>query len=144
MPRWLTILLIVGASGALLLGMAIGGFAWWLNANRAEFREKGAVAEAEGKQYGLGKSSHECIDESLARLERASGIMQQALLGLFLKNCLLSAPRDPALCVGVPATSEMLRSATWRVDVCAAHGKPDDQACARLLGMIQEVCHPPP
>jgi hypothetical protein len=144
MPRWLKLLLIVGASGALLLGLAIGGFAWWLNANRGELREKGIAVEAEGKQFGLAKSSHECIDESLTRLERTRGIVQQALLGTFLKGCLRSAPRDPALCMGVPATSEILRSATWRNEVCVAHGKRGDQGCANLLGTIQEVCHPTP
>jgi hypothetical protein len=144
MPRWLKILLIIGASGALLLVLAIGGLAWWLNANRGELRQKGIAVEAEGTQYGLGKSSDACIDESLTRLERTRGIVQQALLGIFLKGCLRSAPRDPALCVGVPATSEIMQSATWRNDSCAAHGKRGDQACANLLGMIQEVCHPTP
>jgi hypothetical protein len=140
-PRWLKILLIVGASGALLLALAIGCFAWWIHANRAELREK---AEAPGKQYGLGKSSHACIDESLTRLERTSGIMQGARLGIFLRSCLRSAPRDPELCVGVPATSEILQSDTWRNGICAAHGKPGDQPCAHLVGMIQEVCHATP
>jgi hypothetical protein len=144
MPRWLKILLIFGASGALLLCLAIGGFAWWLHANGGALREKGIAFEAEGKEFGLGKSSDACIDESLTRLERTRGIVQQALLGIFLKGCLRSAPRDPALCVGVPATSEILKSATWRNDICAAHGKRGDQACANLLGAIQDVCHPTP
>jgi hypothetical protein len=143
MPRWLKILLVIGASGVLLLGLAIGGFVWWLNANREEFRKDGLAAEAEGERYGLGKSSPACIDESLTRLERSS-FLQQALLSIFLKSCLHSAPRDPALCAGVPATSEMVRSAFWRNEICAAHGKPGDQACARLLGAIQDVCHPKP
>jgi hypothetical protein len=136
-------LLILGTSGALLLALAIGGFVWWLIANRAELRQKGIAAQAEGKQYGVDKSSHACVDESLTRLDRTGGIIQQTMLGMFLKGCLRSAPRDPALCVGVPATSEMLQSAIWRTDTCAAHGKPGDEACARLFGMIQEVCHPP-
>jgi hypothetical protein len=144
MPRWLKIVLVVGASGALFFGIVIGGFAWWFRANRAELRERGKAAEAEGKQYGLGKSSNACIDESLARVASTRGIMQQALLGVFMRGCLEGAPRDPALCVGVPATSEMMKSATWRNETCAARGKRGDQACFELVGTIQEVCHPSP
>lgn len=143
MPRWLKILLVLGASGALLLGLAIGGFVWWFDANRGALREKGMAAEAEGKQYGLGKSSRSCIDESLHRLERADGMMQQALLGAFLKGCLRGAPSDPALCVRVPAKKEIFQSATWRNDTCAAYGKPGNQACFNLVGMIQEFCEKP-
>jgi hypothetical protein len=144
MPSWLKVVLIVGASGVLLLAAAIGGFAWWIYAKRGELKEQGTAAMAEGKQYGLGKSSQECIDGSLTRLEHTSGIMQHALLGIFLKSCLQSAQQDPSLCVGVPSTGEIFRSATWRNDICAAHGHPGDDACARLLGNIQEVCHPTP
>lgn len=142
MPRWLKVLLVVGVSGALLLGVAIGGFVWWLNANRGKLREQGVAIEGEGREYGVGKSSDACIDESLARLEHTNGILQRALLGIFLRSCLRSAPRDPALCVGVPFTTEILRSAAWRNEVCAAHGKKGDEGCAALVGMIQEVCHP--
>jgi hypothetical protein len=144
MPGWLKVLLIIFASGALLLCLVIGGFAWWISANRGALREKGLAFEAEGKQFGLGKTSDACIEESLTRLDRTSGIMDRALLGIFLKGCLQSAPRDPALCVGVPATSEIMKSATWRNDICAAHGKAGDQGCANLLGAIQDVCHPTP
>jgi hypothetical protein len=144
MPTWLKVVLIVGGSGALLLALVIGGFAWWLNANRDDLRAKGLAAQAEGQQYGTGKTSQACIDESLKRLDRTDGFMQRAVLGMFLKSCLQSAPSDPALCTGVPATSEILRSATWRNDLCAAHGKPGDQGCANLVGMIQEVCRPTP
>jgi hypothetical protein len=144
MPSWLKIVLIVAASGVLLLAVAIGGFAWWLYAKRGELRAQGSAAEAEGKQYGLGKSSNACIDDSLSRLGHTTGIVEQAVLGIFLKGCLRSASRDPALCDGVPTTGEIFRSATWRNEICAAHGHPGDEACARLLGNIQEVCHPAP
>jgi hypothetical protein len=68
--------------------------------------------------------------------------MEQAMLGVFLKGCLENAARDPRLCTGVPTTNEILQSARWRTEICAAHGKPGDEACARLLGTIQDVCHP--
>ncbi len=144
MPQWIKVLLIAAGSGVVLLGLAIGGFAWWLSANRGALREKGIAAQAEGERFGGGKSSNACVDESLARLDRTSGFVGQALLGIFLKGCLKTAPRDPKLCVGVPATSEILPSVSWRSGACAAHGKPNDEACARLLGAIQEVCHGAP
>jgi hypothetical protein len=142
MPRWLKALLIVGGSGILLVGLAIGAFAWWLGANKGELRAKGVEAENRGREYARGKDSNACINESLVRLEHAGGIVEQALLGVFLKRCLESAARDPGLCTGVPATKEIFQSASWRNEICAAHGKPNDQACGRLLGTIQEVCHP--
>jgi len=144
MPLWLKIVVIMGASGTLLLGLAIGGLAWWLHANQRELRETGVAMAAEGKQYGSGKSSGACVDESFTRLERTSGIAPRALLGIFLKGCLLSAHRDSALCVGVPSTSELLKSFTWRNDVCARRGKPGDDGCFGLFRVIQEVCHPKP
>ncbi len=144
MPQWIKVLLIIAASGLLLLCLAIGGFAWWLHANQKAFTEKAFAALTEGKDFGSGKTSDGCIDESLTRLDRASGIVDQAMLGVFLKGCLESAPRDPKLCVGVPATNEILPGARWRQSVCADHGRPDDQACARLLEAIQNVCHPAP
>ncbi len=49
MPSWLKILLIVCASGVLVGGLAIGGFAWWLNSKRGELRAMGLAAEADGK-----------------------------------------------------------------------------------------------
>jgi hypothetical protein len=143
MPRWLKVLLVIGASGGLLLGLAIGSFAWWLTAHRRELREKGISVEAEGKAYGVGKSAHTCIDESLTRLERTPGIVQSALLRMFVKGCLESATHDPALCLGVPATSDMFQSAIWRTNACTEYGKRGDEACANLLGAIQEFCHPP-
>jgi hypothetical protein len=142
MRRWLKVLLIVGGSGIVLVGLAIGGFAWWLGAHKAELRAKGAEAESRGREYARGKDSNACINESLVRLEHAGGIVEQALLRVFLKGCLQSAARDPGLCAGVPATKEILKSASWRNEICAAHGKPSDQACGQLFGTIQEVCHP--
>jgi hypothetical protein len=144
MPGWLKVLLIGAASGVLLFALAIGGFGWWLYSHRGEFREKGVAAEAKGTRFGVGKSSRACIDESLTRLERTSSIdfMQHADLEIFLRACLQSASRDPALCVGVPATGEIFPSVVWRNNTCAAHGKPGDQACGALLNAVQEVCHP--
>jgi hypothetical protein len=142
MPRWLKVMLIVGGSGVALVGLAVGGFVWWLVANKGELRAKGIEAENRGREYASGKDSNACINESLVRLEHAGGIMEQAVLGVFLKGCLESAARDPRLCTGVPATNEIMASARWRSEICAAHGKPGDDACGRLLGTIQEVCHP--
>jgi hypothetical protein len=144
MPRWLKISVVLGASGALFVGLVIGGFVLWLHANRDQLRAKGRAAEAEGKQYGLDKSSHACIDESLTRLARTHGFWEQAVLGMFLKSCVQSAPSDPTLCEGVPATDDIWKTATWRNQFCAAHGKPGDQDCCNLVARIQEVCHPTP
>jgi hypothetical protein len=132
---------LIAASGLLLVCLAVGGFAWWLNANREKLREKGVAAQTEGEHFGTGKTSEACVDQSVMRLDRESGIVDQAMLELFLKACLESASRDPKLCVGVPATNEIFASASWRESVCAAHGKSNDQSCARLLTAIQEVCH---
>lgn len=144
MPRWFKILFVFGASGAVFLALVIGGFVWWLHDNRDQLRAKGVAAEAEGKEFGVGKSSVACIDESLTRLPRTHGFWEQAVLGMFMKSCVQSAPSDPALCEGVPAASDIWKTATWRNQFCAAHGKPGDQDCCNLVAKIQEVCHPEP
>jgi hypothetical protein len=141
MPRWLKILLIVATSGVLLLGLSIGGLMWWLSSHRGELRAQGIEAEAQARRFAQGKNSTACIHEAIARLDSAKGFVEQAVVNVFFKTCLSSAERTAELCVDVPPTSELLGSATWRVQTCAALGKPSDNACGRLMGAIQEVCH---
>jgi hypothetical protein len=150
MRGWLTFPVVM------LLAVAVGDFAWriyWqcLDWQHREAEELGAPFEAEGKQYGLGKSSNACIDESLTRADRVSGSMSKeeslhkvGQVKEFLRGCLQTAATDPALCEGVPVPSEFALSAMWQNNACAAHGRPNDRSCAELLRTIEEMCDTTP
>ena len=97
--------------------------------------------EEAGRAFGNHRASAACLSESFARLDHKSGLIEDALTGVFLKSCLATADRDPSLCAGVPAASEILASVQWRMAECSRNGRPDDQRCARLLEAIQDHCH---
>ncbi|MGE0788139.1 MAG: hypothetical protein AB7S26_20880 [Sandaracinaceae bacterium] len=103
----------------------------------------GQETVADAQAFGRGRGSSECIDEAFARHGRCDGIMCQATVGAWLSQCLEVSDRDPALCVGVPPESEIMRSVEWRQSYCTDRGATDVQACGNLIAGIQRVCHPP-
>lgn len=129
--------------GLVLIGGATcGGIFIWFQANADELRASGKATLREGASFGSGKDARACIDEGLRRLPaaQASGIVAEATNKVFVESCLKIAKVDDTFCVGVPPRDEIMQSATWAVQTCAAAGKPGDQACARLVGAIQERC----
>ena len=101
-PRWLKILLVLLGAAVGLLGLGMGGFAWWLSSHRAQLRAEGKQAEQAGQAYARNRDSSACVRESVARLGRTGGFIEQALVGHFLEACLKSARRGPSLCTEVP------------------------------------------
>jgi hypothetical protein len=47
------------------------------------------------------------------------------------------------LCNNVPPTVEIMRSAQWRADICAANGHANDQRCPNLMSAMQNYCMNP-
>jgi hypothetical protein len=135
------ILLILGAIGlgvAAVLGI---GAVWWWHANRDRLRAEGEAIKEAGRAFGDQRDGSACLSESFARLDRKSGLVEDAYTGIFLRSCLATATRDASLCAGVPAESEIMASVRWRVAECSRQGRPNDQRCGRLLSAIQNLCH---
>lgn len=127
----------------LVVGGTCAGVALWLNANADDLQAKGKVIMQEGAAFGRGKPARACVDEGLRRLPNLDGIMAEATNKVFVESCLKTATVDAAFCAGVPPRDEIMKSATWAVELCAALGKAGDQSCSRLVGAIQERCLKP-
>ena len=141
MKRGVKILLILAGSGAALVALLGVGGVWWWHANRDRLRVQGAAIRQAGRAFGDHRDSAACLNESLLRLDRKSGLVEDAYTNIFLKSCLATAARDPALCAGVPAEREIMASVRWRMSECSRYGRPKDERCGRLLSAIQDVCH---
>lgn len=127
----------------LVIAGTCGGIALWINANADDLQAKGKAVMQEGAAFGSGKPAGACVDEGLRRLPNLDGIMAEATNKVFVESCLKTATLDAAFCAGVPPRDEIMKSATWAVDLCASLGKPGDQSCSRLVGAIQERCLKP-
>ena len=146
MPKWLKVVLAILAVVMLLCGLTSGGLYYWVSKNGAQLKREGEKAKRDGAAFGWNHDAEECVDEGLRRLGEHHGIIDQAETKLFLKACLEKAKRPDGFCTGVPAHGEIMASATWAVQRCAAKSKPQDQDCARLMQGVQEACEsaPPP
>lgn len=142
MPRWLKVVSIVFGCIALLCVVSSAAAYSWFNENKEKLKGVGERARNEGHAFAYQHDAEQCVDEALRRLEDHRGIVEQAELKLFLKACLEKAQRPPQFCDGVPPRSEILASASWAVERCAAKGRSNDQECARLMQGIQEACQP--
>lgn len=124
---------------ALLVILVVGGAVLWFRHNEGRLREMGRSAMAEGRAFGARSSPEACVAEALRRLE-GQGLLGEVGDRIFLTACLSAAPAAPATCAGVPAPTEIMASARWRVGACTRAGRPDDQACGRVLAAVQDHC----
>src|SRR5580700_3607586 len=101
MPKWLKVTLILFGIGLLMLGLMVGGVAWWIHSNKDMLVKEGGAARKEGKAYGATHAQRECVDDGLARSESCGrlGIMCQAMNNIRLKSC-MSVAREDGSCDG--------------------------------------------
>jgi hypothetical protein len=141
MPKWLKITLVLCGVGVLLLGLLVGGVAWWFSANKDKLVQEGRAAETAGKAFGTTHAQGECIDDALAQLGSCgeSGIMCEVSLKIRLNAC-LSVARDDGTCNGVPGRSDIMKGAVWGNDECTHRGHSGSQSCGRVLRGVVEFC----
>ncbi len=139
-PKWLKIVLIIFGVMILMCGLFSAGASWWYGENKDRLKGVSERAKKEGAAFAFNHHDEACLDEALRRLSARSGIIDQAEHKLFLKACLEKAERSPGFCTSVPSRSEIMASAQWAVERCAAKGKTGDQNCPRLLQSVQEAC----
>ncbi len=141
MPTWLKVLLGIVAFVFALVAVGIFFAYRWFQSNAPELRQKVESVAAEGEQFAKGRDANACVDEALARADRAGGFMDQVTLQMFLTSCLQHAAPSPELCANVPAPGELRKTMSWSAAECARRGRPNSQACGQLLGAIQQHCH---
>lgn len=144
MPKWLKIVLLIGAGLVLLCGLGVGGVAWWFNSNKDKLRADGQKIMAQAKDFGQGSDADGCLKESLRRLDADDGFIAQAEQKIFLRTCLENTLVRPDFCEGVPKMSDFMAAATWSVANCNDRGAKDPKACARHLQAVMEFCEKTP
>jgi len=140
-PKWLKIILILAGIGVVLLGAIIGGFAWWISANKDRLAADGKVAQDEGTQFGKSHTQAECVDEGLSHLKQcgAMDFMCEAMNKLRLTSCMDVATKDTT-CREAPSRDDIFKMATWSNQFCADKGWAGSQQCGRLAQSIPEAC----
>lgn len=140
---WLVLLLVFGGMG--LLGVAvIGGAVWWFSANKDRLLAEGKESVAEAEAFATNHDQTACVDEGLRRGGTCDGFVCEVKAKVFTTTCLQRAAPTPGLCTGVPAPTEIIKTASWVIDECQRRGKrSDDQRCQRLVQAVPEACQHP-
>jgi hypothetical protein len=140
MPTWAKVLLSIGC-GVVLLTIAIGaGVYFYVNGHKDQWLAEGKKIQDEAQTFAAGKTTSDCVDESLRRLRDCSGIACEVRARVFLVGCLSAAGESPQLCDAVPPRSEIIRSVRWSLDECRRRGMPNSQPCSRLMQELQRDC----
>lgn len=141
MTRGVKIALFVALGFVLVVLGTCGGVYAWFQANAERLAAEGKASMREGAHFGGGKEAPACVEEALRRLDQGDlGIVGEAKNKTFLEACLGVATRPAGFCDGIPPRDQIIASATWALDRCAALGRPQSQPCTRLVGAIQERC----
>ncbi len=140
MPKWVKVVLVVVAVCGVVWGLIIVGLFSWFNANQDRLRAEGRQVKAEGETFGRGSDAEGCVKEGVKRLNGTEGLMEQAKLNLFLSGCLEHTRGLKALCEGVPRQTDFVQATAWSLSSCSQRGAEDEQACARLLQTVMQVC----
>lgn len=140
MPRWVKVLLVVGAVLALLCAGAVGlGVYLWRQHGRG-FVEGGQEAFREGREFGARTDSEGCVAEAVERRRRAASFGELFRVNLFLRSCLDAAAPTPGFCDAVPGQLEFTETARWGQEQCRRHGLASDPQCPQLFSQVQQFC----
>ena len=144
MPTWLKIVLAFVGIGLVGGGLVIGGFVWWVSANKDDLAREGKAAMTEGTEYGRTHTKGECVDEGLRRLDACGsvGFVCEATNKMRMQACVRASTQGD-VCEGVPGRDEIMKGAMWASDECRRRGRAGSQPCGRLMQGVQEVCRRP-
>jgi len=119
--------------------VAVGvGWYWWSHHGQ-ELIAAGKAAHQEGQGFGKSTDNTGCLNEALSRRKKSSGFGDMIANSLFLKACLGASRPTESFCDEVPKKGDIMKSAAWQVERCAAIA-PKDQGCNQLFGQVQEYC----
>ncbi len=140
MSRTLKILLIVAASGLLLLAVTVWAFFRYVGSHKDEWLTKGRDTMQEAREAGRTLRDAECLDKAVAmHLEGDSGF---AGLGarLWLNGCLQTATPTAEFCRDVPAADDIAGSIGWQMTECGKHGLTSNSTCGGTMSEVQKHC----
>jgi hypothetical protein len=140
---WLVLLVLFGmVVGGIVL--VVGGFAWWIHANKDRLAGMAREADTASTEFAASHDQDACVGEGLKKSEACDGIMCEASAKLFVERCIPKASPSPGFCDGVPSSGEIMKTVSWIQDECKKRGKPsDDQKCQRLMQAVPPACHKP-
>jgi hypothetical protein len=120
-----------------LLGIG-GGWYYW-STHKQQLMDSAKALQKEAQEAGKNTDEQGCVELSVERLKKDSGITGSVSSGLFLQFCLQSAKPTSDFCDGVPPETEFIDSARWRLAKCQGRSL-DTNACQNLMGQIQRYC----
>ena len=139
MSKGWKIALTVGGAVALLLLLGVWGAMRWFEKNEESLKEGAKQAASEGENFGTQKSAADCEAEGLRRLDDCAGFICSAMNSVFMGSCLEATVYDASFCADIPAESEVLDSASYRVRRCQESGR-EGNFCNEVFGSVQRYC----
>ena len=112
----------------------------WFRANKDKIREQADQQRAEGREFGRTAATPACVAKAMELYRADSSLLREVRIRVWLGGCFESAAPDPALCTGVPPTSEIMRTVQWRLSECSRLGLDGDKGCTRILQEVQRHC----
>lgn len=140
MPTWMKVLLILGV---LLVLLVIGGAVavyFLARTYGPGLVQAGKQTFDEGVAYGQRTDQQGCLDESVARHQRAEGFTDMVKVGVFMRACLESSKPTPGFCDGVPGRLEFMKSIAWQQQQCRHYGLSPERQCGQLFQQVQQFC----
>lgn len=140
MNRTLKIVLIVFASGMLLIALA-GFLAFrFVREHKDEWFAKGRDTLQEGIAAGASLDDNGCLSRAFEQYRQGEAGIGGIGARLWLKGCLRTATPTAQFCRDVPAQEDIADSIRWQVAHCAAYGQVGQSACGGLLSEVQIQC----
>lgn len=139
MSTWIKALLIISICFVLLIVGVVAFGAYWLSTHKDELVKTAENARADGAAFGARTDNQGCLTEVLRRHKEHHGFSDAILNNLFLSGCLQASRPTSGFCDGVPKTSEIKDSVSWRLKKCTDAGLSDSY-CSNLFGEVQKYC----
>ncbi len=124
----------------LVVGAGLGA-AHYFTGNKERFQAMGKNAINDGQAFGQAHTQRECLLEALNRLDACDTLVCEVGVNVFFGAAARVATPSAGFCDGVPARSEIMKSAAWEVSTCQELGHPVPR-CQRLLNVFFDLCAP--
>lgn len=133
--------LLVGCGIVLFLGVAgvIASVYFWKK-NEGKIRAQADAARAEAREFGRTATDSQCVAAAMDRYRADTSFIGEAKSRVWLTGCLETSRAESAFCTGVPPTSEIMKTVTWRLGECSRLGLDGDKGCTRILTEVQDYC----
>jgi hypothetical protein len=139
MPKWLKIVLLVLGALVLMCGIGVTGVSYWFNKHKDELKLEGEAVMNDARAFAKNSDQAGCLTETLARLKKHSGFMEEVQHRIFLAECLRDASETKGFCDDVPGRGEIMQTALWANGKCGDYDGPKE-ACGRMMQELVQFC----